>query len=58
MARKNQHTFSKRQREHKKAEKAAEKQARRDARKNPESLPPIEDDEAPVATDDETSGEA
>ena len=45
MARKNQHTFAKRQRERKKAEKAAEKRARRDARKDPEPPPVSEGDE-------------
>ncbi len=35
MARKSQHTFSKREREQKKAQKAAQKQARRDERKDP-----------------------
>ncbi|MHC4947231.1 MAG: hypothetical protein ACYTG1_03080 [Planctomycetota bacterium] len=35
MARKNQHTFAKRQRELKKAEKLAEKKARRAERKDP-----------------------
>ncbi len=50
MARKNQHTFAKRQRERKKAEKAAQKRARRDARKDTET-PPVSqgDDPSPGA---------
>ncbi len=54
MARKSQHTFSKRQREQKKAQKAAEKRARRAERLNPSA--PAEDetmeDHAPVGEDD------
>ena len=67
MARKSQHTFSKRQREQKKAEKAAQKRARREERLNPsEPLPeaaeatggdaPVEDD-APVEHDDVPASE-
>lgn len=56
MARKGQHTFSKRQREQKKAEKAAQKRARRDARKDAEAPPASqEDDPAPGA--DEEAGD-
>ncbi len=53
MARKSQHTFSKRQREQKKAQKAAEKRARRAERTNP-SAPADEtmEDHAPVGEDD------
>ena len=55
MARKNQHTFSKRQRELKKAEKLADKRARRAHRKDvgldpatpEEDTPPEGDEEAP-----------
>ena len=43
MARKNQHTFAKRQREQKKAEKAAEKLARRESRRDGEERPPVPD---------------
>ena len=55
MARKSQHTFSKRQREQKKAEKAAQKRAKRAESK--EAPPLLPDDEngvehAPVAEDD------
>jgi len=39
MARKSQHTFSKREREQKKAKKAAEKRARRNAPSSPAPLP-------------------
>ncbi len=54
MARKSQHTFSKRQREQKKAEKAAQKRAKRAESKE---APPLGDGEngvehAPVAEDD------
>jgi hypothetical protein len=53
MARKGQHTFSKRQREQKKAEKAAQKRARREERANPsEPLPEATEDDAPVEEDD------
>jgi len=53
MARKSQHTFSKRQREQKKAEKAAQKRTRRAARKDsPAPLPETADDHAPVDEDD------
>ena len=51
MARKSQHTFSKRQREQKKAEKAAQKRARREERLNP-SEPLPEDAEATATEDD------
>ncbi len=40
MARKSQHTFSKRQREQRKAQKAAEKRVRREERLNPSQPPP------------------
>ena len=51
MARKSQHTFSKRQREQKKAQKAAEKRSRREERLNP-SAPLV--DAAGEATEDGT----
>ncbi len=52
MARKSQHTFSKRQREQKKAEKAAQKRARRAAPKDSEApLPETTEDRAPVGED-------
>ena len=70
MARKSQHTFSKRQREQKKAEKAAQKRARRAERTNPsasgpeatEDHAPVEDDalgedHAPVEDDDKPASE-
>ena len=44
MARKNQHSFSKRQREQKKAEKAAQKKARREALKDSPALPDVADE--------------
>ncbi len=52
MARKSQHTFSKRQRERKKAEKAVQKQVRRAERTNP-SAPrsATTEDHAPVGED-------
>ena len=56
MARKNQHTFAKRQRERKKAEKAAEKRARRDARKDPEA-PPLSQADDPSPGAGEEAGE-
>jgi len=49
MARKSQHTFSKRQREQKKAKKAADKQARREERTNPSATT---EDHAPAGEDD------
>ena len=57
MARKNQHTFAKRQRERKKAEKAAEKRARRDARKDPEA-PPLSQGNDPLPGASEEAGES
>ena len=54
MARKNQHTFAKRQRERKKAEKAAEKRARRDARKGA-GTEAANDDERDSPSADEAS---
>ena len=52
MARKSQHTFSKRQREQKKAEKAAQKRARRAAPKDSETpLPENMEDQTPAAED-------
>lgn len=53
MANRSQHTFSKRQRERKKAEKAAQKRARRAERANP-SVPLSEstEDPPPVGEDD------
>ncbi|MCH8152886.1 MAG: hypothetical protein IH830_11010 [Planctomycetes bacterium] len=59
MARKNQHTFAKRQRERKKAEKAAQKRARRDARKDPEAPPESQgDDLLPGAGEEAAEGGA
>ncbi len=57
MARKSQHTFSKRQRERKKAEKAAQKRARRAAPKEDPlaPLPETTEDHAPVAEGDVTA---
>ena len=55
MARKNQHTFAKRQRERKKAEKAAEKRARRDAQKDDETTPPSQGDDPSRDADEEAS---
>jgi hypothetical protein len=55
MARKNQHTFSKRQRERKKAEKAAQKRARRDARKDTETPPASQGDDSSPGADEEAS---
>ena len=53
MARKSQHTFSKRQREQKKAEKAAQKRARREERLNPSApLPDTTEEPAPAGEDD------
>ena len=53
MARKNQHSFAKRQRERKKAEKAAEKRARRDTQKDDETPTASEgDDPSPDAVED------
>ncbi len=57
MARKNQHTFAKRQRERKKAEKAAQKRARRDARKDPET-PPVSQGDDPSPGEGEEAGES
>ncbi len=58
MARKSQHTFSKRQREQKKAEKAAQKRARREERTNPSApLPEATEDHAPVEEDDAPASE-
>lgn len=52
MARKSHHTFSKRQREQKKAEKAAQKRARRAAPKDSEApLPETTEDHTPVGED-------
>ncbi len=56
MARKNQHTFAKRQRERKKAEKAAQKRARRDARKDAET-PPVSQGDDPSPGAGEEAGE-
>ena len=53
MARKGQHTFSKRQREQKKAEKAVQKQARRDARKDTETPPASQGDDPSPGADEE-----
>ena len=53
MARKGQQTFSKRQREQKKAEKAVQKQARRDARKDPETPPASGEDDPSPGADEE-----
>ncbi len=55
MARKNQHTFAKRQRERKKAEKAAQKRARRDARKDPETPPVSQGDDPSPGAGEEAS---
>ena len=58
MARKSQHTFSKRQREQKKAQKAAEKRARREERLNPTALPPEDaEQDAPVEQDEVSASE-
>ncbi len=57
MARKSQHTFSKREREQKKAKKAAEKRARRNAQNSPAPLPETTEDDAPVAEDDVAASE-
>ena len=57
MARKNQHTFAKRQRERKKAEKAAQKRARRDARKDTET-PPLSQEDDPTPGADKETGES
>jgi len=58
MARKSQHTFSKRQREQKKAEKAAHKRARRAAGPDsPVPLPETSGDEATSEEDTETVSE-
>ena len=58
MARKGQQTFSKRQREQKKAEKAAQKRARRAAMKDaPPPLPETAEDHAPVGEDDVAASE-
>ncbi len=56
MARQNQHTFAKRQRERKKAEKAAQKRARRDARKDTEA-PPLSQGDDPSPGAGEEAGE-
>ena len=53
MARKNQHTFAKRERERKKAEKAAEKRARRDAQKDDETLSDGEHDDPSLDADEQ-----
>ncbi|MFQ5530682.1 MAG: hypothetical protein ACE5FP_10110 [Gemmatimonadota bacterium] len=55
MARKNQHTFAKRQRERKKAEKAAEKRARRDARKGAGTQAANGDERESPGADEEAS---
>ncbi len=59
MARKSQHTFSKRQREQKKAEKAAQKRAKRAELKDPAAPPSetIPEDQAPVGEDDVPASE-
>ena len=58
MARKNQHTFSKRQREQKKAKKAAEKRARREERTNPATpLSATTEGYAPAGEDDMAASE-
>ncbi len=58
MARKSQHTFSKRQREQKKAEKAAQKRARRQERTNPSApLSATKEVHAPVGEDDVAASE-
>jgi len=53
MVRKGQHSFSKRQREQKKAEKAAQKRARRDARKDTETPPASQEDDPSPGADEE-----
>jgi hypothetical protein len=56
MARKNQHTFSKRQREKKKADKAAQKRVRRAERTDPSESPPaFTEDQPPVEENDEAT---
>jgi hypothetical protein len=58
MARKGQHTISKRQRERKKAEKAAQKRARRAAtRDSPTSQAETTEDPAPAGEDAATASE-
>ncbi len=60
MARKNQHTFAKRQRELKKAEKLAEKQARREQRRHTEAEaadPDSEEGEPSAVPEEETPPE-
>lgn len=56
MGRRGQQTFSKRQREYKKAEKARRKQDKRDARKDTDT-PPAGQEEGPASSADEESGE-